>query len=57
VSLLVRAFLAAMEALASVVDMIRSSGTDEEREALFVASERLASIHAKAKFANLREDT
>ena len=55
-SLLVRAFLAAVEALASVVDLIRQSGTDEEREALMFAAERIASIHGKAKFANLRED-
>jgi len=56
VSLLVRAFLAAVEALASVVDLIRESGTDEEREAMMGASERIASIHAKAKFPSLRED-
>ena len=53
---LLRVFLAALEALASVVDMIRQSGTAEEREALLFAAERIASIHAKAKFADLRED-
>mgnify|MGYP001231025711 CR=1 FL=1 len=55
-SLLVRAFLAAVEALASVVDLIRESGTAEEREAMMGAAERVASIHAKMKFAALRED-
>jgi hypothetical protein len=55
VSLLVRAFLAAVEALASVVDLIRESGTEEEREALLFAAERIASIHAKAKFPGLVE--
>lgn len=55
-SLLVRAFLAAVEALASVVDLIRESGTTEEREAMMGAAERVASIHAKMKFRDLRED-
>lgn len=55
-SLLVRVFLAAVEALASVVELIRESGTADEREAMMGAAERIASIHARAKFANLRED-
>ncbi|MBL0198538.1 MAG: hypothetical protein IPQ09_31070 [Myxococcales bacterium] len=49
--------LSVLSALESVVELIRESGTEAEREALFVATERLASIHARAKFAALREDT
>jgi hypothetical protein len=48
--------LSVLSALESVVNLIRESGTDAEREALFAATERLASIHARAKFAGLRED-
>lgn len=48
--------LSVLSALESVVELIRESGTDAEREALFTATERLASIHARAKFAQLRED-
>lgn len=48
--------LSVLSALESVVELIRENGTAAEREALFVSTERIASIHAKAKFANLRED-
>lgn len=48
--------LSVLSALESVVELIRESGTDAEREALFMSTERLASIHARAKFAQLRED-
>lgn len=48
--------LSVLSALESVVELIRENGTAAEREALFVSTERIASIHGKAKFANLRED-
>lgn len=48
--------LSVLSALESVVELIRENGTAAEREALFVSTERLASIHARAKFAALRED-
>lgn len=48
--------LSVLSALESVVELIRESGTEAEREALFVATERLASIHARAKYPGLREE-
>ena len=48
--------LSVLSALESVVELIRENGTAAEREALFTSTERIASIHGKAKFADLRED-
>ncbi len=48
--------LSVLSALESVVELIRESGTEAEREALFAATERLASIHARAKHPALRGD-
>lgn len=51
------AFLAAVEALVSVARAIgQLLQAPEEREALFLAAEQLASVHAKLKFPGLREE-
>lgn len=56
-SAIVLAFAAAVEALAKLFDVLDQSETSEaDREALMVAAEKLASVHAKIKFSGtLRE--
>ena len=52
----IAAFLATVEALVSVARSIASLlQSPEERQAMYLAAERLASVHAKLKFPELEE--